>query len=205
MTSDELSKKLQQEEQRMLTLKSQMDNLYNEIQDAMPAAATSWIDKEVQRRIKDHPDIVQSLGVEKLRDLKAKINALKEKLTKLITAEFEDQSRWSHYVEGDKRNQQSREDEAHSNGAFRNVISNLGAILEQYNLINEPEGHYPSWKRVSEGRFRYAINPGISGQLDLRMREYNKLLEEYAASKGDIKATQKLLSEAKAKELWDQA
>lgn len=205
MRSDELSNKLQQEEQRMLALRSQMNNLYHEIQNVMPTTAASWIDGEVQRRITNHHEVIQALGIEKLRELKIKINELKERLPEMVAAAFQDQSEWSHHTKEGKSNQHSRKDEAHLNKVFREAISNLGSILADYNLISEPKGHYPSWNRVSEGKYRYALNPGISGQLDLKMREYNKLLGEYTALKGEIQTTQNLLSEAKAKELWEQA
>ncbi|MCK5504166.1 MAG: hypothetical protein KAJ10_03340, partial [Thermodesulfovibrionia bacterium] len=87
MNSKEYSNELQQEEQKMNSLTLQMDNLYIEIQAAMPHAAASWMNKEVESKIKDNPDVVQSHGIEKLKELKSKLTALIENLPEIVAAE----------------------------------------------------------------------------------------------------------------------
>jgi len=196
MESEELSKKLEQYEQNRASLRSQMDQLYCEFQDAMPEAAASWIDKEVKNRIRQNPDIIQSLGVEKLRELKAKLKTLIERLAEIVTAEFQDRSKWPHHIE---------KEVSYLNKVFRNVISNLGDLLNEFGLLNEPEGYVPSWERIGQDSFRYRINPGKIGLPESKMAEYNELFKEYTSLSEKIKDTRRLLSEAKANELWEQA
>jgi len=206
MKSEELANELQQHETTMSSLMEQMDNLYCEIQDAMPAAAASWMNQEVERRIKDNPDAVQSLGIEKLRELKSKLNSLKERLAEIVASEFQDRSRWPHHIEPeDELSPKSRREEPHLNKTFRNVISNLGGLLDEFGLLNEPKGHYPSWERVGQDRFRYAINPGPINLPESKMKDYGELLKKYTSLSRKIKDTHRSLSEAKAKELWEQA
>ncbi len=68
MNSEEFSKELEQHEQKISSLKSQMDNLYKKVQDAMPDAATSWMNKEVEGMIKKNPEFVHTLGIERLKE-----------------------------------------------------------------------------------------------------------------------------------------
>ncbi len=206
MNSEEPSKELQQHQRKMSSLMSQMDTLYLEIQDAMPAAAASWMTKEVDRTIKDNPEVVQSLGIEKLRELKSKLKALMENLPEIVAAEFQDRGRWPHHVEWVEILPSSpQREEPHPNRVFRNVISNLGSLLEEFGLIKEPKGNIPSWQRTGQKRFRYAINPGMENLAGPKIEEYWNLSNEYTSLSRKIKDIRKALAEAKAKELWDNA
>jgi len=183
-----------------------MDKLYLEIQGAMPAAAASWMSEEAERNIKDNSDAVQSLGIEKLKILKSKLNALTERLPEIVVAEFQDRNKWPHHVEWKEDPYTSpRREEPHFNKLFRNVISNLGALLNEFGLIKDPKGQVGSWTSIGQGQFRYAINPGAAFLSESKVRDYNALFEKYISLSKKIKETRKSLSEAKAKELWDRA
>jgi uncharacterized coiled-coil protein SlyX len=206
MKSEELTKEIEQYEQKMSALMSQMDNLYREIQDAMPTAAASWMSKEVERRIKDNPDAAQSLGIEKLRELKSKLKALTEKLPEIVAAEFQDRGRWPHHIEWKEIGSSNRQGEgSHLNSVFRNVISNLGGLLDEFGLTKETKAGIPSWERTGQKQFRYAINPGTDNLPESKMRDYGKLFSEYTTLSTKINSCRRSLSEAKAKELWDEA
>ena len=212
MSSIELSKKLQEQEAKLLSTEAQLDALYREAQAIMPYAASAWIDDEVKRRVSEFPAVIQSLGIEKLREIKNKIKELKNNLVEIVASEFEDQSKWSHHVANIERIPQN--EKLHLNNIFRNVISNLGGILveyglegelAEYDLTEELARQFPPWKSVGAGRFRYSMNPRISGKLDIKLREYNKLLGEYNVLRQEIKNTKKAIFEAEANELWEKA
>ena len=207
MNSKELSKKLKQLEQEKIALRTQMDNQYSDFQAAMPVAAESWITKEVESKIKDNPDIVQSLGIEKLKELKSKIKALAESLPEIVSEEFQYSSSWPHHIQEIKEDfVYKQQKEPHLNRIFRNVISNLGCILDEFDLLKEPEGYVSTWKRVGKNNFRYAINPGMELYFAKSNRDvYWKQLKEYTQLILDIKNTSKSLDEVNAKELWDEA
>lgn len=204
MNSEQLTKELAQNEQKMGTIMSQMDNLYDEIKAAMPAAATSWMATEVERKIKDNPEVVQSLGIDKLGELKTKLKTLTDKLPVIVEAEFHDCAKWPHH------NQWAEipagfQKEQHLYNCFRNVIGNLGTLLDEFGLIKEPKGHIPSsWERSGQA-FRYAMNPGPNNLPETKIQDYWKLFNEFKSLSGKVHELRKSLSEAKAKELWDKA
>lgn len=204
MKIEEISKELEQYEHKMQSLMLQMDNLYGEIKVAMPAATASWMNKEVVRRIRDNPEIVQSIGIEKLGELKSKLKTLTEKLPEIVEAEFHDRGKWPHHVEWVEIPSSQRE-EPHLNRIFRNVISNIGSLLSEFSLIKGPKGHLPSWGRTGDNRFRYTINPGLDNLPKSKIEDYWNLFNEYTALSSKIKDSRKVLAEAKAKELWDKA
>lgn len=203
MNKEELSKEIQQHEQKMSSLTSQMDNLYREIQAAMPTAAAAWITKEVERRIKDNPEVVQSLGIEKLKEFKFKLKALTETMPEIVAAEFQNSGIWPHHkvIPSSNYNQ----NESHLNRVFRNVISYLGSLLDEFGLIERPKGHIPSWERTGQKRFRYAINPGLDYLPETKIKDYWILFDEYTSVSQKIKDIQKSLAETKAIELWNNA
>jgi hypothetical protein len=206
MKSEEISKELGQQEQKKTSLISQMDDLYLEIQGALPAAAAAWMRTEVERRITDHPDAVQSLGIEKLREMKSKLHALIEKVPEMVAAEFQDRSKWPHHRDvKEEHSHSSGKSEPHLDQIFRNVISSLGGILNEFGLLTEPKGYILSWEHKGKDQFRYAINPSMDRIPELKVSEYSKLLGGYTSLSRKIQDTQKSLSEAQAKELWDAA
>lgn len=211
MKSEEISNELKELEQKMASLRSQMDNLYCEIQDAMPAAAASWMNQELERIIKDNAEVVQSLGIKRLKVLKSKFKALTEELPKKVAEEFHDRSRWEHHIEWKQESDEPVRrinvgiKERYLDRIFRNVISHLGALLYEFGLITEPKGRVASWEHVGQNRFRYAINPGTKNLPQSKLAQYSSLFKDYISLSENINLTRKSLSEAKAKELWDQA
>jgi len=202
MNSKELSKELEQRERKMSLLQSQMDNLYNQIKGTMPAAAASWMKLHIEGKIESNPEIVQSLGIERLTKLKAKLKDLIDKLPVIVAAEFQDRTKWPHHIEVKESDYLTYQSEPYLNQIFRNVISNLGILLYEVDLIQESKSFVPSWERIGQNRFRYAINTGMP---DIGDRDYNKLLLEYKSLSIKLSEIRNKLSESKAKEMWDKA
>jgi hypothetical protein len=209
MKSDELQTVPSDLERKRSSLVSQMGKLYADIQAAMPSEAAAWMDQEVERRITENPDHVESLGVKKLAELKSNLAKLKQRLPQLVASEFKDKNRWLHHAEAGSETvpQRNRERiEPHPHEAFRNVISTLGALLDEYGLLRKDRGaYYSTWKKEAEGQFRYSINPGYGENSKSGLKQYFELANDYGAITGQIQLTQQKLSEAKAKELWDRA
>jgi len=233
MNSDELQKVLNELEERRASLASQMDNLYRAILEAMPNEAAAWMDREVESKITENPDHVQSMGMKKLAELKLQLGKLKERLPQFVASEFKDRSRWLHHLEikeetlllemsfdsiieeywlhhletkeetGQRRDEERIE--PYPNEAFRNVISTLGTLLDQYGLLKNDRGQYSTWKKAAEGQFRYSINPGYGMNPNSSLRQYFELVKNYGELSKQIDSTRKKLSEARAKELWNKA
>ncbi len=206
MKSEDIAKELDQQEQKKAALVSRIDNLFLEIQGAMPAAVAVWMREEMERRIKDHPETVQALGIDKLKVLKGNLNDLIGKLPEMVAAEFQDRNRWPHYIEVKEENASgSGNNEPYLDRIFRDLISSLGQILNEAGLLAESKGYYPSWQRKGKDQFRYSINPGMDRIPELKMKEYGKLLGEYHQLGRKINDARESLSAAKAKELWEAA
>jgi hypothetical protein len=196
-----LSQELQRYEQRRSALVSQMDRLYSELQAAMPTAAASWMNEEVERQIKGNPEVVQTLGIEKLRGLKSKLKALTKNLPEIVATEFQKSGMWPHH----KVMPSFTPSEPHLNRVFRNVISHLGNLLNEFGLIEERQGSLASWEHTRQKRFRYAGNLGLHGLPEAKIEQYGILLDEYTSLDREIDDIQRSLDATKAKELWDKA
>lgn len=240
MNSEELSKELEQHEQKISSLKSQMDNLYSEIRDAMPDAAASWMNKEVEgiikknpefvqmlgiERLKEHskiqdampdavaswmnkenPEFVQTLGTERLKELKFKLITLIENLPEIVAEEFLDCGRWPHHVEFIYRSfSTSQQRKSHLNLAFRNVISRLGGLLDEFGMIRVTKGSIQSWKRTDQKSFSYTKDPSPDNLPNAKIKAYWKQFDGYILLIQKKNEICKAIEAAKAKELWDEA
>lgn len=205
MKSEDIANKIKELEQKTKQLQSQMDILYREIIKGMPTAAATWMNREVESKVKENASVVEALGMEKLKELKSKLKALIEKLPTLVDAAFQDKSKWPHYIESEP-NRRERPEEHHWMRVFREVISNLGNILDNFGLLKESARGVPSWNRVGPKHYQYAINPGMPNFPDEKMLDnYNKLLNEYVKLRDELKNTTNQHTKAKAKEMWDNA
>jgi len=213
MNSVEISRKIQEQEQREANIKAELDSLYRDAQALMPAAAAAWIDTEVQEKVSELPEVIQSLGTDKIKELKNKINLLKLGLEDEVKTALADQSLWPHNNVVAPVNRHNQSSEWHLDGIFRDIISNLGAVLEPYGLLGEQRSQSPTWKNVGNGRFRFSINTGlhlnpdskIYGEIHRKSVRYNELLSTYRALQKLTDETRSSLSKAKASELWEQA
>ncbi len=206
MSSEEFSKVLEQHEQKISSHKSQMDNLYKKVQDAMPDAAASWMNKEVEGMIEKNPEFVQKLGIERLKELKFKLITLIEKLPDIVAEEFLDSGRWPHHVEYvDRLFSTSQQRKSHLDLIFQNVISRLGALLNEFGLIRETKGSIQSWKRIDAKSFSYVKDPGPDNLPNAKIKDYWDLFDDYTLLNQKKNEICKAIEAAKAKELWDEA
>jgi hypothetical protein len=203
MKSEEISKELERLEKNKAALISQMDALYYKMREAMPEVAASWMNKEVERRIKENPERVQALGIDKVKKLKSKLQTLLKELPEVVKAEFGEQNEWPSHSELVQEFAKTIEEGEYIDRVFRKVISKLGGLLNEFQLMGDQGGLYSSWKSIGRNEFRYEINPG---PLNLPgLKDYEMLHKQYLGVSEEIATKRKSLSEAKAKELWDQA
>ena len=192
------------EEQRAARI-WQLDALIHAFQKRLPSIAEPWIRREVERRIERHPDRVARLGIEKLRILKGKLNLLISELPEIVKEACSDTQDWPHYRAKDTSGYGQYRNEPFFNKAFRNVISHVGAILDEFGLLAEPEGRVPSWKKTPNGKFAYVVNPRFESHSIRPVEEFRELEKEYEALVAKLRGKREELAIAKAKELWDAA
>ncbi len=90
-------------------------------------------------------------------------------------------------------------DEPFFTRAFRDVISHLGAILDEFGFLKNQKG--VSWARTPHG-FRYAIDPIFDLSSAPSVSEYERVYKEFRSVAENFDMKQAELAKARAKELW---
>ena len=200
MKSTEIEMEIATLQQRSDHLKERLDYLIQRFQAELPNAAESWIRKEVKRQIEDCPETVAGLGAEKLGSFKAKVHALVASLPDIAKKETSDAAVWPHYRALDTYGYGAGKDEPFLTRVFRDVISHLGAILDEFGFLKNQKG--VSWARTPHG-FRYAIDPMFDLSSAPSANEYERAYKEFRSVAENLEMKQKELAKAKAKELWE--
>ncbi|MHC1623288.1 MAG: hypothetical protein ACXQTR_01705 [Candidatus Methanospirareceae archaeon] len=204
MKSSDIQTEVSSLKQEYDTLRERLNLLVQQFQNEVPSAAESWIKREVERRIEDHPDTVAALGVEKLKSLKSKMNALISSLPDVAKKETSNTAEWPQYQKTN-RNDYSRGAESFFDKTFRGIISHLGALLDEFGFLTEPKGYVASWEKNSYGRIRYAINPGFDHSSVPVLTEFQAVHKEFRVLEEKLENKEKELAKTKAKELWESA
>jgi len=184
-------------------LRDQLDILVQRFQGELPLAAEAWIRHEVERQIEGHPDTVTALGVEKLTSLKNKMNALVASLPEIVKAETSNTADWPQYQKN--HDDDYGRNEPYFARAFRNVISHLGKVLDEFGLLTEPRGYVARWVKMGSGEPSYVINPGFDPSSTPALGEFPQKYKEFGGVAETLETRQQDLARAKAKELWESA
>ncbi len=202
MKSNSIIGELTDLERQRDILNNQLDKKIGEFVDQLPSVAGQWIENETRRRIEDNPEHSQTMGAKRLSELKKKMKSLIDQLPEICKGEASNKDAWPHHAtEEDHPSNQVKE--GYFNSVFRGVINNLGAILDEYGLIVEKAGHYPSWKKEFNGKYRYQINPMLDTTKVPAIQEYIVIKKEHDKLNSMIIKKRKELEKEKASELWD--
>lgn len=207
MRSEELTRELVALEDQHAALVKELDELIASYRPHLAEIAEKWIKAELDQRIRDHADVVAAFGIEKVRTLKSRVQALIASLPKIAEEETSDRIDWPHCRPIDTTGYGHGKNEPFFNKALRNVFSHIGAVLDEFGLLIERNGDVPCWKRVSNGRFRFgcAINPGFDDLECEALTKYTDAKRKYDALAGQIAAKKQELVQEKAKEMWNSA
>jgi hypothetical protein len=203
MKSDEISKTIEELDNQKSNLVPRLDNLVEQFRHRLPSIAEPWIKRQLDDTIQRHADRITALGVDKVRALKEKFNRLICQLPEISNEETKNKKDWPHYRTPDSTGYSNGKNEPFFEKSFRSVISYLGSILNEFGLLTEPRGCFPSWQSVAPGKFRYSINFGFEVLSIEPIREYDRLFKEYYTIVEKIDANRKLLTTTKARELWE--
>ncbi len=197
MKSTEIEMEIATLQQRSDRLKERLDFLIQRFQAELPNAAESWLKEEVKRQIDDCPETVAGLGVERLGSFKAKVDAFVASLPDIAKKETSGAAAWPHHRAPDTYDGAGK-DEPFFTRAFRDVISHLGAILDEFGFLKNQKG--VSWARTPQG-FRYAIDPMFDLSAAPSVNEYERVYKEFRNVAEKLEKKQNELAKAKAKEL----
>lgn len=205
MASQEISKELNQLDQKVSPLRSKMDEIMKATKEAMPAIVSAWMQNEVEQQVKENSKLVEEWNIEKMKELKTKVKELTDSLPTIIESEFGDIENWPHHKEvvWDSSPTFGPINTGYIDSIFRRVLSRLGNILNEFDFFNFT-GRYPRWRKDVNG-FSVSGNLGLDKIPELKTGEYASLYGEYKSLGNKIRNYQQRLSEAKAKEMWDEA
>ncbi len=215
MKSTSIAKEVEALQIQKSSVEEKLNTLMRRFQFELPSIAATWMRREVERRIEDHPDFLEKPGTAALNALKAKVNDLIASLPEIVKKETSDESDWPHNRAAESLGHERDKNEPFFNKSFRNVISYLGAVLDEFGLLSEFKicvqswetvgngGCIPSWERLGTGRFRYAINPGFEALSTPSVREFSKVYDRYRALSVKLNNKQKELAKTKAREIWE--
>lgn len=203
MNSAELEAQLSEVESKLATEHQKLDAIVEEFRNELPSLAEPWMRKELEGRISDNAQKIQAMGVERLKELKAKLSNLFSDLTRIAREETADRKDWPHYRPEMEPGNQRGENEHFFDKAFRNVISHLGGLLNQYGLLEIPKGYVSTWESRGGGKFRYAVNPGFMDMKVVSRQKFTDACGPEKELKRQLLRLRQELAQVKAKELWD--
>ena len=203
MNSAEIEKSLHSLEQQHEADRQSLDAKIATVRPGLQTEAAKWINGEVESRVVDHPDVVSSLGIERLRELKARVKTLIASLPEIVTNETSKREEWPHNA-APLGQVSSNLVEFYFPAVFRRIVSHLGPILDEYNLLTEPSGGFASWSKGGN-RIRYQIYTGFGPQTLPSLLEYDQEYKHFQTVEAEIRKLKRSLAEARAKDLWESA
>jgi hypothetical protein len=171
------------------------------VRPGLETEAAKWINRHVESLVMEHPDVVVSLGIERLRDFKNRVKALNVSLPKVVADETSKREEWPHRV-APLGQVSSNISESYFPAVFRRIVSHLGSILDEYKLLTQPSSQFSSWSKAGN-TFRYRIHIGFNTEAIPAILEYFQHYKQFQTVESEISKLRKSLAEARAKELWE--
>jgi hypothetical protein len=199
MKSAEIERDLLSLEQQHDADRQQLDLMVEAVRPGLQKESAAWITREVARRVESHPDVVNALGIDRLREFKGKVAALIDSLPEIVVAEGSKKEEWPHNS-AQLGQVDSPGGESYFAAVFRGIVSKLGPILDGYGLLTEPDGHYSSWSKSGKA-IRYQIHTGFGSQQIQAIIAYYQEYRKFQSSETEIRHLRKALTEAKARSL----
>jgi hypothetical protein len=203
MNSAEIEKALHSLEQQHEAERHSLDAKIAGVRPGLETEAAKWINREVESLVVDAPDVVTSLGIERLREFKNRVKALNASLPEVVANETSMREEWPHNA-APLGQVSSILAESYFPAVFRRIVSHLGAILDEYKLLTEPCSQSSTWSKAGN-IFRYRIHIAFSSEAIPAILEYDQHYKHYQAVESEISKLNKSLAEARAKELWESA
>jgi hypothetical protein len=210
MSSKELEVNLHELNAERDTERARLDGLLLSIRTMLVPVAEHFISKSATEAVQTNPDIAQKLGLDGLRQLKSEIADLVGQIPDLLDKALGSAASRPHYrpAPEDKKDPSSKDAmrryQYFPQEVFRDVVSNVGPILDRRGLIREPSDHYQRWRREGS-RVKYAIALTFPADVDALMSEYSRGLSAVGTLDDRIDVMQTKLQRQRASELWDQA
>ena len=96
MSSAEIEKALHSLEQQHGADRQSLDAKLEGVRLGLETEAAKWINREVESLVVDYPDVVTSLGIERLREFKNRVKGLNASLPEVVANETSKREEWPH-------------------------------------------------------------------------------------------------------------
>ncbi len=173
------------------------------------------IKEKVEYLVKTNVDNTNSLGLQKLSELKKEMNLLIDNVDKLKDLICDDYNIWKvseefigtiTFGEGNNLGKLYNNEVDIKNRIaefIRKELSKIGEVLYKFNYIKEDDfGH--EWKK-SKGAIEYRYGIGLNAELEDDIKAYTEIFTEYFKANETIFKLENELKETKAMFLWEQA
>jgi hypothetical protein len=212
---DEKIRSLEKKKQDLLSQLETQAQIY--IREAGNFCAAHF-QEMVENAVTQQPQLAQSLGLEKLREMKGDLKTLTENCNKIVAGYLDTQA-WDHRValpDGLEDERAYRpgmlsskgSDLCHNAGSkarsnLRDVWGHIGQILLKYGLAKA--GRDDEWEMKSNSlpTYRYAMS--TSKEMDTAVKKYSELFRSYVTTHVEILGVETEKQQAIAKDLWNQA
>ncbi len=203
MKSAEIEHSLHSLEQQQGADRQRLDAMIAAVRPDLETEAAKWINREVESLVVEHPDVVSSLGIERIREFKNRVKALNASLPEVVANETSKREEWPHHA-APLGQVSSSLVESYFPAVFRRIVSHLGPILDEYKFLTEPFSQSSTWSKAGDV-YKYRIHIGFSPQAIPAILEYDQHYKNFQTVESEISKLKKSLKEARAKELWESA
>lgn len=204
---------IEEKKKRISELKAEKDRLHEEL-DRLPEAWADqlqpfievWIDQAVNYQVKDNPDVVKELGMEKIKSLKQKIQEFKDGHRERI----ELKATMPHHKSLSVRKPSNTDPERYTlkTTYFEDIVSRslspFGRLVDEYGLL-KVRGHSFGYGKTSPTGFNdHQIRHEISCR-PAAYSEYSRTYKRYFELTDELCDLKKELDHLEAQSLWNES
>jgi len=187
-----------------------MDAILLEIIELFKKFAPHWIESEVKHTITSHPDEFKKLDAEKIKSFKEEVNTLIKNIPEIVNKEMSNIVDFPHNKLIDTKNflpdfYFDKKDKDYFDSKFKSIVSELGAILNKYEMIVYSSKYINNWERTGQGKFKYSYGISLDDSINSIIRKYYSEEEILFKLEKSNREIAKNIKELEAIELWNNA
>jgi hypothetical protein len=199
-----------------------MDQVREQFLTSIAAFASAWIRDQVEREVKEKPEVTLSKSKDELRAIKSELQEVLDRVPELVSKHVGRDEYWAH-LSGKAVYPHSSEFGyfVHQNRLpdilakpVREVLGYARRILVKHGYVQDPSrdprggGRWKEHHRFVNGTYESTVIYGFSDIQVLRetaniVEQYNELTHRFADLSSNLAFARNRKSEAEAQDLWD--
>lgn len=215
MDFENYDKAIQQADTELKKVRQKAENMIGELKQAASAYLYEFANYVVNRAVTDKPDVAETLGIEKLSQLKKQVSEVILSFPGDTDKRF-DNVTWAHRtdIQGDidsysiprdlnKKTSESLDD------VIRELIGQIGSLLVEYGFAKTGQNSEWQFKTGKTLCYSYGLpdHEGLPNGVQLRTlkERYSNIIGEYVNATKILRKAQQDKKVAQAKDLWSRA